>query len=63
MLPLFFASRCSHSKDPHCERNRTATGWGSYSADGSVERRDAAWIAKQGADYLKYGTGEKRVLR
>ena len=45
---------CSHSHDPTCKANRTATGWGSYSEDGSVERRDAAWIAKQGADYLKY---------
>ena len=33
--------------------NRSATGWGSYSPDGSVEERDAAWIAEQGADYLK----------
>ena len=40
--------------DPECVVNRTATGWGSYSPDGSVEERDAAWIAKQGADYLKY---------
>jgi hypothetical protein len=33
-------------RDPN---NRTATGWGSY----GYEERDAAWIAKQGADYLK----------
>ena len=46
---------CSHSKDPkNCKVNHTATGWGSYSVDGSVEERDAKWIAKQGADYLKY---------
>ena len=45
---------CSHSSDPECVVNRTATGWGSYSDDGSVEMRDAKWIAKQGADYLKY---------
>jgi hypothetical protein len=45
---------CSHSSDPECVVNRSATGWGSYSADGSVEARDATWIAKQGADYLKY---------
>ena len=45
---------CSHSPDPECVVNRTATGWGSYSPDGSVEERDAKWIAKQGADYLKY---------
>jgi len=30
--------------------NRTAVGWGSY----GHEEQDAVWIAKQGADYLKY---------
>ena len=45
---------CSHSSGPNCKKNRTATGRGSYSADGSVEARDARWIATQGADYLKY---------
>eukprot|EP00040_Diaphanoeca_grandis_P015286 m.77804 g.77804 ORF g.77804 m.77804 type:complete len:439 (+) comp25055_c0_seq1:96-1412(+) len=34
-------------RDPN---NRSATGWGSYGNEG----RDAMWIAKQGADYLKY---------
>jgi hypothetical protein len=33
---------------------RRGGGGGRYSADGSVEERDAAWIAKQGADYLKH---------
>lgn len=41
---------CSHSKDPGCTVNRSATGWGSY----GHEERDARWIAAQGADYLKY---------
>ena len=45
---------CSHSSDPECVVNHTATGWGSYSPDGTTELRDAAWIARQGADYLKY---------
>ena len=34
----------------HDPKNRSATGWGSY----GYEEQDAAWIAKQGADYLKY---------
>ena len=45
---------CSHSPDPECVVNRTATGWGSYSADGSVEAQDAAWIAKQGETTLEH---------
>ena len=35
-------------------RHTHTTPQGSYSTDGSVEKRDALWIAKQGADYLKY---------
>eukprot|EP00041_Stephanoeca_diplocostata_P027987 m.781184 g.781184 ORF g.781184 m.781184 type:complete len:330 (+) comp23285_c2_seq36:67-1056(+) len=34
-------------RDPN---NHSATGWGSY----GYEAQDALWIAKQGADYLKY---------
>eukprot|EP01046_Picozoa_sp_COSAG06_P116015 COSAG06_NODE_62973_length_263_cov_1.067073_1_plen_43_part_10 len=27
---------CSHSTDPECVVNRTATGWGAYSDDGKT---------------------------
>lgn len=36
-------------RDPN---NKSASGWGSY----GYEERDAAWIASQGADYLKVMT-------